>query len=292
MSVRQWSKRELGDKPSALQSIAGTLVNIAVDYFVHTPGALSDKRSTGRALKTFLEAIDDLDFAEAPPAEIAGDLLIAIVDSIGAHPEVLGNAETEKKLIQNIATTLSKSAKTHLENVPTEIRWEGSVWLQMIARAVVKGGVDTVLANPNAVLGVGNAEARFIREIGGTIADLVIGPNRLQFQALLSGEGINTVIKAALQGIAKNPAILRGDNQGLHAILVGIANGLSQQPNLLTIDIFPELARLVLEKSADNLDLVWPQVPRRLPTDRLRVPRSARGPSPLACMQPPISSLV
>lgn len=50
MTVRQWSQGELGDRPSALQRVAGTLVNIAVDYFVHTPGAISDKRPSDRVL--------------------------------------------------------------------------------------------------------------------------------------------------------------------------------------------------------------------------------------------------
>lgn len=258
LTVRQWSKGELGDHPSALQRIAGTLVNIAVDYFAHTPEAISDKRPAGRALKTFLQAIDALDFAEAPPAEIAGDLLIAVVDSVGAHPDLLGNTETERKLVQNIAITLTNSAKTHLENVPTEVRWQGSGWLQMIARAVVKGSFDTVLEDPNTVLGVGEAESLFIQQVGGTIAELLVGPERLRFQMLLSGEGVNMVIKAALQATAKNPGILRVGNQGLRNIIVGIADGLAQQPNLLTDDIFPELASLVLEKSADNLDLIWP----------------------------------
>ncbi|MBT8364754.1 MAG: hypothetical protein KJP23_08620 [Deltaproteobacteria bacterium] len=259
MTIRQWSKGELGDRPSALQRIAGTLVNIAVDYFVHTPGAISEKRPSGRALKAFLEAIDKLDFAEAPPADIAGDLLISVVESVGTHPDLIGNTETEKKLVQNITTTLSKSAKTHLEDVPMDIRWEGSAWLQMISRAVVKGSFDTVLADPNTVLGVGDPEASFIQEVGGTISDLLIGPDRLRFQALMSGEGVNTVIKSALQATAKNPDILRIDNQGLRNIIVGVADGLSQQPNLLTDDIFPEIARLVLEKSAANLELVWPE---------------------------------
>jgi len=258
MSIRQWSKGELGEHPSALQRIAGTLVNIAVDYFVHTPEAISEKRPTGRALKAFLEAVDMVDFAEAPPSDIVGDLMISVVESVGAHPDLIGNTETEKKLIQNIALTLSKAAKTHLEEVPMERRWEGSAWLQMVSRAIVKGSFDTVLADPNTVLGVGDPEAKFIQEVGGTISDLLIGPDRLRFQELMSGEGINIVIKSALQATAKNPDILRIDNQGLRNIVVGVADGLSQQPNLLTGDIFPEIARLVLEKSAANLELVWP----------------------------------
>lgn len=259
MTIRQWSKGELGDNPSALQRIAGTLVNIAVDYFVHTPEAISEKRPAGRALKAFLEAVDMVDFAEAPPADIVGDLMISVVESVGTHPDLIGNTETEKKLVQNIAMTLSKAAKTHLEEVPMEVRWEGSAWLQMISRAVVKGSFDTVLADPNTVLGVGDPEAKFIQEVGGTISELLIGPDRLRFQELMSGEGVNIVIKSALQATAKNPDILRIDNQGLRNIIVGVADGLSQQPNLLTGDIFPDIARLVLEKSAANLELVWPE---------------------------------
>jgi hypothetical protein len=259
MTIRQWSKGELGDHPTALQRVAGTLVNIAVDYFVHTPEAISEKRPAGRALKAFLEAMDTIDFASAPPSDVAGDLLISMVESVGSHPDLIGNTETERKLIHNIASTLSKAATEHLENVPTEVRWEGSAWLQMISRAVVKGGFDTVLADPNTVLGVGEPEAKFIQEVGGTISNLLIGPDRLRFQQLMAGEGINTVIKSALSAVANNPDILRIGNQGLHQIIVGVADGLSQQANLLTGDIFPELARLVLEKSAANLELVWPE---------------------------------
>jgi len=207
----------------------------------------------------YLETMDDLDFAEAPPAEVAGDLLIAVVDSVGAHPDLIGNTETEKKLVRNITISLSESAKTYIEDVSTEIRWEGSAWLKMIARAVIKGSTDTVLADPNTVLGFGETETRFIQEVAGTIASLLIGTDRLRFQALLSGEGINTVIKAALRATAKNPEILKVDNQGLRNIIVGLADGLSQQRNLLVHDLFPEIIRLVLEKSADNLDLIWPK---------------------------------
>ncbi len=259
MTVRQWSKGELGNHPSALQRIAGTLVNVAVDYFLYTPGGISPSRPTGRILKAYLEALDDLDFAEAPPAEIAGQLLLAMVDSLAVYPDLIGNTETEKKLVGNITKALSRSARTHLENVPTEVRWEGAAWLQMIARAVLKGSTETVLADPNTLLGFGDAEARFIREVGETMADLVLGSDRLQFQALLSGKGINTVIKAALQATAKNPEILKIDNHGLRNIIVGVAEALSRQSNLLVDDLFPDIVRLVLENSADNLDLIWPK---------------------------------
>ena len=154
MTVRQWSKGRWGDHPSALQRIAGTVVNIAVDYFLYSPGAVSLNRPTGRALKACLDAIDSLDFSEAPPAEIAGELMIAIVDSVGVHPELIGNTETEKTFIRNISLSLSKAARTHLEKVPTEVLWEGSAWLQMIARAVIKGSAQTVLSDPNTVLGI------------------------------------------------------------------------------------------------------------------------------------------
>jgi hypothetical protein len=129
----------------------------------------------------------------------------------------------------------------------------------MIARAVIKGSTDTVLTDPNTVLGFGETETRFIQEVGGTIAGLLIGTDRLRFQALLSGEGVNTVIKSALRATAKNPEILKIDDQGLRNIIVGLADGLSQQPNLLAYDLFPDITRLVLENTADNLDLIWPK---------------------------------
>jgi len=63
VTIRQW--REGHDpNPTMLRRMAGTLVNIAVDYVVEMPGVISTNTARGKALLSFLEAFENIDFAE------------------------------------------------------------------------------------------------------------------------------------------------------------------------------------------------------------------------------------
>lgn len=257
VTVRQWAKAERAAGAKALQIFAGTLVNIAVDYYAYTPEAVSEHRPEGRAIKAFLEALDKIDFSQAPPEKIAGNLMIAIADSAAAHPDFIGNGETERAFVKNISETLSKAFKAQMQSIPAGEIVDASAWLQIVARAFVRGGAGTVLADPEAVLGVDATEGAFVREIGKAVADLVIGPKKLEFRRLFSGEGINVVVKASLSAVAKNPGILEINSKGVENIITGVADELAKHDNLLTKDIFPDLVRLVLDRTADNLEIVW-----------------------------------
>jgi hypothetical protein len=94
-------------------------------------------------------------------------------------------------------------------------------------------------------------------QIGNTITNLLLGERQLEFRELFSAQGLNKVAKSALSAIAKNPEILKIDNKGVENIIVALAENLSKLKKKIPADIFPEIVRLVLDKSADNLDLLW-----------------------------------
>ena len=260
ITIRQWSDAAASKKISALQRISGTLVNIAIDYFLETPGAISDKKPEGRALRAFLEAIDDKNFADTPVENLAGDLLVAIVEAVKLEPQLIGKSETTEKLVKNITTSLSVSAKTYLNDLPTTEQQQRGEWLQLIAHSMVKGAAETVLSDPQKILGASETEGVVIREVGGTVADLLIGNDdnrRLQFASLFSGDGLETVVKATLRAVTDNPDILKIGNKGLKKVLIEVADELEQVPELFAEDMYPELVRLILEKSSANLTLIW-----------------------------------
>lgn len=258
LEVRQWVRGETDKPPTALQQVAGTLINLAVDYFANTPGAVSKDRPAGRALLAFLNAIDDVDFANTAVTDIAGDLMIAVLDSVAETPELAGGGKREQALIASITKTMAASAKDHLANAPTTERWEAATWLRLSTRALVKGGADAVLGNPVLFLDVKQgAEANVVSQVGKTVADLLIGEDRVTFRRLLSGEGLSAVVRSSLDAVAKNPELLKIGNEGLKNVLVAIAGDVAKTEGVLGPDLFPELARLVLEHSADNIDLLW-----------------------------------
>lgn len=258
LEVRQWSDDEAISMATPLQTITGTLVNIAIDYFVQTPGVVSEERSEGRALKAFFEALDETDFATVPPKEIATGLMVAVLDTVSAHPDVLAGGENEQNLIKNVSKSMAESAKGFLQDATDKERRNAGVWLQLIGHAVFKGAAETVLAEPGHYLKVKpGAESEIVVLVGSTITNLLLGERQLEFRELFSAEGLNKVAKSALAAVAKNPEILKIDNRGVENIIVVLAEDLSKLKEKISPDIFPEVVHLVLDKSADNLDLLW-----------------------------------
>jgi hypothetical protein len=61
--------------------------------------------------------------------------------------------------------------------------------------------------------------------------------------------------------VGEHPEILLQSNHtGLPKLLSAIATELSQYDTLLTPDILPELTRMILAKTGDNLTLLWPDL--------------------------------
>lgn len=258
LAVRQWSDDEASHMATPLQAVTGTLVNIAIDYFLETPGVVSEERPAGRVLRAFFEALDETDFAAVPPKEIAAGLMIAVLDAVSAHPEVLGGGENEWKLTAGVSKSLAESATSFLQDATDKERRDAGIWLQLIGRAVFKGAAETILVEPGRYLKVKpGAESEVIAEIGKTMTGLLLGERQLEFRSLFSAEGLNKVAKSALGAVAQNPGILKVDNRGVENIIVALADDLSKLKGKISVDIFPEVVRLVLDKSADNLDLLW-----------------------------------
>jgi hypothetical protein len=259
LTIRQWSDSEAPEKLTALQQVAGTLVNIAVDYFAHTPGLISSNRPEGRALLVFLETIDDLDFAVTPLPDIVGNLLVGVLDGVNAVPEIISGGAREQDLIKNVTRTLAISANQYLADASTEEKRNAGTWLQLIAHSVVKSGAEIILSDPVRFLRVQpGAEVNIVQQVGSTLTDLIIGDDELKLGALLSGEALNKITKAMLKAVAENPEVLEIGNDGFKSLIRELALDLAQRKDLFGDDLLPDILRLVLEKSAANLALLWP----------------------------------
>lgn len=259
LTIRQWSVDEPGAPRSPLQQVAGTIVEIVVDYFANTPGAVSQRRPAGRLLLAFLRTIDDIDLSEAPPKQIVGDILVGILDGVTANPDLFGGGGLEQEFVAHLTASLAGSARRLIAtNAPSQEIESAGQWLQLVARAVVDAGAKTVLENPVRFLKVDEGQAALIQAVGGTLAELLLADeHRVRFRAVLSGDGLLKVAQSALGAVASNPTLLKADREGLKAILVALAGDLARYDAPFTDDFFPELARLLLDRTAENLDLVW-----------------------------------
>lgn len=249
LTIRMWG-RDKASHPSALQRVGGTLVNVAVDYFAGTPEAVDERRPAGRALKAFLVSLDDTDFAEAPLRGLAGDLLSGVVESVAARPEILGRGPREGVFIAGVARSMAASATEFLSDPNTADDRDAGAWLGLAANAFLRGGADVVLANPALFLG-DDPRTALVTDVGRVVADLVVGEKAPTFRKLLSGPGLETLSRAALAAVASRPEIV--EDGRLKPLLLKLAEDLSGSP----LDV-AEISRLVLRRTGENLDVLWP----------------------------------
>lgn len=262
-TVRQWS-RGSDPNPTALRRMAGTLIEVAVDYYADVPGALNEKSAYSKLLKGFFVAIDDKDFVNTPVVDMAEDLFVATIETIGKNPVLLTGDDKTQLLVESVAKSIAEDAQKRIEKIREaggDLSAEERVrfWTQLIYRSVLSNAGETVLANPEKFLKVRQGgKSELVTSVGSAILDIVTDENEMEIEALFSHHTLDKVIKAALSVLATHPELIEKDEEGLKKIISQVAKGLSASSQKIGPDILPEVMRLVLEKTSHNLELVWP----------------------------------
>jgi hypothetical protein len=145
-----------------------------------------------------------------------------------------------------------------------EARLRVQDWGELIYRSLLSSGGRLVLSNPARYLNVSEKDKQaLISSVGSSLLDLILKDDD-DLEAVFSREGLEVIIKAALNAVGEHPEILiQTDNQGVKRLLSEMAKELSQAKGLLSRDILPEVGRLVIEKSGKNLELFWPDLKNR-----------------------------
>jgi hypothetical protein len=256
VTVRQWADGKFGPEPTALQQIAGTIVNISVDYFLQTPGTISEHHPAGRTLRSFLEILDTTDFASVAVTDLAPGLLVAALQSVAGNPDLVSGGEKEQLLVRSVLGSLASNAQSRLVDATAAERADASLWLQLIARSLIDGGAGTILANPTRFFAVEAGEADLISRVGGVVVDLLVGEHGVRIRPLVSADGLDTVVRAILEAVAANPELVDVGNEGLRNVVVAVAEDLAAAPEPLSPDVFPDLVSLILARTAENMELI------------------------------------
>jgi hypothetical protein len=277
VTVRQWANHK-SPFPSAGQRVVGTLIEIGIDYFADIPGAVDEKSTTGRALKGFLKSIDQIDFAQEKVDILVRDLFIAAVETIGKNPALLNADKKTETLVEAVASGLIKDAKERIEMLggkDLDRRESIQQWTQLVLRSVLSNAGEVIFASPGFYLGIDDAAHQaLVSSVGASVLDVIMDSERVDLSKLISREGLDRIMKAALKTVSENPDLLGIDNKGLKNILSQIALELANVTEVLGPDIIPEVMRLVLEKTAGNVEYLWPENFRHDPAKHLLITAS------------------
>lgn len=263
VTIRQWH-RGSDPNPSVLQRLAGSLVEIGVDYFAHVPEALNQDSKHGKALYALFSGLDHIQFATAPLETLPSKLLISTLEVVSEQSELLTSDPKMQELISVTTFSLVTSVNKKIEEIRktgSDSLLEGRVheWAALVFRSMIASGGRLVVENPKKFLGIKeNGTGALVTHVGEAILDLALQD---EMDRIFGREGIDTVVKAALIAVGKHPSILLDTkNEGIKVLLSHVASQLCQYDTVLTPDILPEITRLILEKTGQNLLLLWPDL--------------------------------
>ncbi len=269
-SISQW-RSGADPTPSALHRMAGTFLEIGIDYAINKPDLLDKNSKKGKAIHSFLSALDDIDFPETALSELPARLFVATIETATENIELLSGDSKVQEFIKITTREISTNVAQRINDINNdngldaiakrEARLKVQDWGELLYRSTLSSGGRLILSDPAKFLSVKDAgNQALVSSVGNSILDLILEDGG-RLEDVFSREGIEVVISAALRTIGEHPEILtRTDNDGVKKLISGLAKELSQTDNLLNRDIFPEIVRLVLEKSGENLELFWPDL--------------------------------
>lgn len=276
LKIRQWRKGN-DPHPTVLRRFAGTLIQIGVDYFSHFPGALNRHSEHGKLLYVLLAALDRVAISEALSEENLGDfparLLVAMLETVSEKGDFLSGDPKYQKLVQVTSGHLLKDVAGRIDQIRTVTGGAGQedkeerirAWAELVFRSILSSGGRFVASNPEAFLGLQEpAESEMAGHVGQAVLSFVLDQPPGRLDRALGREGLEVIIRASLSALAKHPELLRDpQNVGLKRLFSAIASTLSRHEAFLEAGILPEMTRLILEKTGENLPLFWPDWGRR-----------------------------
>ena len=256
LRFRQWAKDE--DAPvSGLRLVAGSLVEIGVDYFQQVPGALNENAPHAESVKGLLTALDEVDFTsgnlkEALYKQVAPALFSSAIDTINRLAPEISSDEKVQQFIQTATTGFVNDISTRLDGLATK-KESTSVkqWGQTVFRSLVKNSGEAAFNSD--FFGEEGAKSDLIKTTGLAMMDVVLesGTDKVDFSKVFSAKSMDAVMGAALGTIAQYPELV-SNNEFVKGVITDVGTAVADT-DLSKKDLIPELSRLVLEKSADNL---------------------------------------
>lgn len=262
MRIRQWNPSP-GKKLRPLQMIAGTLVEIGIDYFNQVPGAIRSDSTYAGILRSFLSAVDGIDFAnsdlkDAIIKEVVPKLFVSVSETLD---ELTSNIKGDGKLQAFVHATsegLTKDIYDRINAMGTAGNQDEVIrWGQLVFTSLIKNSGTYVFSAPNQVFGAGQSESALIQSVGNTLMSAILDDNNsgVDLKNAFTVETLNNVVKSSLAVVAQYPSLV-SDKQGIKTIVVQVAETVAksgiQQPGLV-----PELVRMVLVSTAGNLNQLW-----------------------------------
>jgi hypothetical protein len=265
-TLHKFEQHKAGFGPrSPWQRIAGTVLEIGIDYFAANPQAMGKASSARHVVEAFLVGIQDIPFAEGEPTDILGETLMAGLKVLGDNTTLVSNDARIHVLLGGVTQALRADLLAAGSLGQTERREE---LFRRITASILRGGAGAIAGNADLFIqGSGKAQ-----EIVRSTVAAVLGGVR-DHEDLFSLDALEDLFGSALRAVAANAPLL-SDQKVVQALVQNTVRALTDPPapELFSGAAVGAIARAALETVGENAEtLLDPRDPQRqLIADALR----------------------
>ena len=266
-ALEQWAPGD-PNKPRPIRRMAGTIIELGIDYFASMPGAINDDSKHAKTLKSFVKGLDKIQFSdvldqENPYPDLAASIFIAAMETLAEQPEFVTSDPNFQELVTVASAGLATDVTTRLEKLGDEAQKDRlRDWGNLVFRSLLTNAGRNVISDPQKFLGVEDeAEASLVAKVGTSILDLAVTADDMDLHRVFGREGLDVIVKASLSAVADHPELVSDTkNSAVTALIKDVAGNISSMPTVLCSDAVPEIFRITLEKTGDNLEMFWPEL--------------------------------
>lgn len=257
LRVKQW---EDGSQPrnTPLKMVAGTIVEIGIDYFNQVPGALNVNSTFGKTMRHFLTGLDRIEFSETEELRalsrvVVPRLFIAAAEVVKDLSDEITKDDKLQAFIEattaGIAKDVFRLSKHKDDEVPLQ-------WGQLLLRSMVKNAGHYVFEAPGLVFNTNEGVSEIIQKTGGILMDIILeDPDQLNLRSGFNIDALDRLIKSTFEVIAIHPELI-SKRDGFREIIIGVSKAMAEAGFQHRPDLLPELVRLIMEHTAHNLSNV------------------------------------
>ncbi|GAB7021744.1 hypothetical protein [Salidesulfovibrio brasiliensis] len=258
LALGTWTRE--GQSPVWWKTIGEALFDVGLDYAMNDPNICNPETSSGKALSTFFASLQELDLTEAELENVPSFMLTTTLDILSSHPGVITGGKRGQALLAATTKTLGKDIAKRLgQDGDTETR----EWCELVFQSLLTSGGRLAVSDPGAYLGIHGEHSEAMTEaIGGALLDVVLeSDDQLNLKGIFDLPALEAVSDAALLAVAKHPDMIAADaGKGVRGLITDMARDIAAMDALFCREAGPEIIRLTLENTADNLEHLWPDV--------------------------------
>ena len=232
-----------------LQRVIGALLEIGIDYFQANPAALGRDSAERRTLTAFIARLDDVDFAEATPEQVVGQLAAAALRTAAEHPALIDDDQRLQALLGGVTRAVVEDVE-RAQTQGERIRRQDLA--KRVGSSVLRGGMAALTGSLDLCLPRDSTATALVR---ATTAQVLEGIR--DREDLFTNDAIALIVQHALRAAGEHAALV-ADGTPLGDVVARTLSVLDSSPHVLEPATASAIVAAGLGLAAEHAETLLP----------------------------------